>query len=84
MDIGTYAAASLGIVQLRKLEIQNNNLANVNTTGFKRQRTEFQDLFYDIVAAPGTKAGDQGTKPAGTRIRRRGCGLCRDDEGRTC
>jgi flagellar basal-body rod protein FlgF len=37
MDIGTYAAASLGIVQLRKLEIQNNNLANVNTVGFKRQ-----------------------------------------------
>jgi len=50
MDIGTYAAASLGIVQLRKLEIQNNNLANVNTVGFKRQilvtsPEDFKDTF---------------------------------------
>jgi len=37
MDIGMYAAASAGILQMRKLEIQNNNLANVNTVGFKRQ-----------------------------------------------
>ena len=50
MDIGTYAAASLGIVQMRKLEIQNNNLANVNTVGFKRQvlvtsPEDFKDTF---------------------------------------
>ena len=50
MDIGTYAAASLGIVQMRKLEIQNNNLANVNTVGFKRQflvtsPEDFNDTF---------------------------------------
>lgn len=50
MDIGTYAAASLGVVQMRKLEIQNNNLANVNTVGFKRQvlvtsPEDFKDTF---------------------------------------
>lgn len=37
MDRGTYAAASSGLVQLRKLEIVNNNLANVNTPGFKKE-----------------------------------------------
>jgi flagellar basal-body rod protein FlgG len=37
MDRGTYAAASAGLMQLRKLEVVTNNLANVNTPGFKRQ-----------------------------------------------
>lgn len=37
MDRGTYSSASGGLVQLKKLEIINNNLANVNTAGFKRQ-----------------------------------------------
>lgn len=37
MDRGTYAAASAGLLESRKLELVNNNLANVNTPGFKRQ-----------------------------------------------
>ena len=37
MDRGTYSAASAGLVNFRKLEVQNNNLANINTAGFKRQ-----------------------------------------------
>ena len=37
MDRGTYAAASGGLVQLRKLELINNNLANINTAGFKKE-----------------------------------------------
>jgi flagellar basal body rod protein FlgG len=37
MDRGTYAAASSGLANLRKLEIVNANLANVNTPGFKRE-----------------------------------------------
>jgi len=50
MDIATYSAASAGMLQMRKLEVQNNNLANVNTVGFKRQyvvteRSDFEDSF---------------------------------------
>lgn len=50
MDRGTYSAASAGFYQMRKLEITNNNLANVNTPGFKRQfltgeQQSFQDTF---------------------------------------
>ncbi len=37
MDIGTYAAVSAGLLQLKKLEVENNNLANSSTVGFKRQ-----------------------------------------------
>lgn len=65
MDIGTYAAASLGIVQMRKLEIQNNNLANVNTVGFKRQilvtsPEDFNDTFAKELAKEDPYAsGDQ-------------------------
>lgn len=48
MDIGTYASASAGILEQLRLEITNNNLANANTPGFKRQvlvsrQTEFGD-----------------------------------------
>lgn len=37
MDRGTYIAASSGLANFQKLEIVNNNLANINTPGFKRQ-----------------------------------------------
>ncbi|MGI6681049.1 MAG: flagellar hook-basal body protein [Bdellovibrionota bacterium] len=37
MDRGTYAAASNGVMQLRKLDITTNNLANLKTAGFKKQ-----------------------------------------------
>ncbi len=37
MDRGTYAAASGGLISLAKLHVVNNNLANANTPGFKRQ-----------------------------------------------
>jgi flagellar basal-body rod protein FlgF len=37
MDPATYATATAGILQMRKLEVQSNNLANINTVGFKGQ-----------------------------------------------
>lgn len=37
MDKASYTSASAGLMHLRKLEIVNNNLANVNTPGFKQQ-----------------------------------------------
>jgi flagellar basal-body rod protein FlgF len=37
MDPATYATATAGIFQMRKLEVQSNNLANINTVGFKGQ-----------------------------------------------
>ena len=54
--------------QQTNVDVIANNLANVNTVGFKRQRANFQDLFYDISVQPGAKASDLGRNPTGTQI----------------
>ena len=53
MDRGTYAAASGGLVQLRKLESINNNLANINTAGFKKEliKTDTQSFEQTFASA---------------------------------
>lgn len=47
-----YSAASGMVAQQANLETVSNNLANVNTNGFKKSRAEFQDLMYAQVQAP--------------------------------
>lgn len=54
MERGTYAAASGGLRQIRSLDITTNNLANVNTTGYKRQllvssSQRFEDTFAALI-----------------------------------
>ena len=55
-----YSASSGMQAQQLNLDTIANNLANVNTTGFKRTRVDFQDLLYPTYRAPGTQ-GTQGT-----------------------
>lgn len=53
--------ASGMMAQQRATEVIANNLANMNTTGYQRRRTEFQDLVYDDQARPDnqhSRAGD--------------------------
>lgn len=45
-----------------------NNLANVNTPGFKKSRVNFQDLLYQTVAIAGSKAPGGGQLPVGIQI----------------
>lgn len=45
-----------------------NNLANVDTTGFKRSQVEFQDLLYQTVRAPGTQGANGLEIPTGIQI----------------
>jgi flagellar basal-body rod protein FlgF len=77
MDIGWYAAASAGVYQMQKLEVQNNNLANINTVGFKRQiLTADQEQFDQTLAAAVVPddpyaAGDQSQVPNVTGIKAR-------------
>jgi flagellar basal-body rod protein FlgG len=54
----TLRTASTGLTaQQRYVEIIANNLSNVNTTGFKKTRPEFQDLLYETFRpAGGVKA----------------------------
>lgn len=58
MDRGTYVAASGGLVQFRKLEIVNNNLANINTPGFKREILTSQEQSFDQTFAKALARGD--------------------------
>ncbi|HEY2452466.1 MAG TPA: flagellar basal-body rod protein FlgG [Scandinavium sp.] len=48
-----------------KMTAISNNLANVNTTGFKRDRVMFADLFYQTDRAPGGLLDQQNTSPTG-------------------
>jgi flagellar basal-body rod protein FlgG len=45
-----------------------NNLANVNTTAYKKSTAEFQDLFYQTVRAPGTAVSADTTTPTGVQV----------------
>lgn len=54
MDPTLRSAASGMIAQQRRIEVISNNLANVNTTAFKRSRAHFEDLLYQSVQGPST------------------------------
>src|SRR5215510_7517808 len=62
--------ASTGMLaQQLNVEVISNNIANMNTTGFKRQRAEFQDLLYQNLERMGSTSSDQGTIiPSGIQI----------------
>jgi flagellar basal-body rod protein FlgG len=53
------AATGMMAMQLN-VQVIANNLANMTTTGYKRQRAEFQDLLYDHVSRIGTQTSSQG------------------------
>jgi flagellar basal-body rod protein FlgG len=46
----------------------SNNLANVSTTGFKRDRAEFQDLLYQIKRQPGAQSTQDSALPTGLQV----------------
>jgi flagellar basal-body rod protein FlgG len=45
-----------------------NNLANVNTTGFKKSRADFEDLMYQTLKVAGTPATDETVVPTGIQV----------------
>jgi len=63
-----YTAASGMDVQQTNLDTISNNLANVNTTGFKKQRAEFQDLLYQTISAPGSDTTNTTETPNGIQV----------------
>ena len=62
--------ASTGMLaQQLNVEVISNNIANMNTTGYKRQRAEFQDLLYQNLKRVGSNSSDQGTiVPSGVQV----------------
>lgn len=65
LDIG----ATGMLAQQLHVDVISNNIANMTTTGFKRQRPEFQDMIYQNVQRPGSTSSDIGTiVPSGIQI----------------
>lgn len=63
-----WTAASGMNSQQRNIDVISNNLANVNTTGFKKSRAHFQDLMYQVLREAGAPT-TQGTQvPVGTEV----------------
>lgn len=54
--------------QQLNLDVISNNLANVNTTGFKKSKIEFQDLLYENVRPAGSEQGNGTQLPTGLQI----------------
>jgi flagellar basal-body rod protein FlgG len=63
-----YTAASGMNAQQTNIDNIAHNLSNVNTTGFKKARVEFQDLVYQQVTAPGSPTSTTGEAPVGMEI----------------
>ena len=62
-------AATGMLAQQLNVEIISNNIANMNTTGYKRRRAEFQDLLYQNQERVGSTSSDTGTiVPSGVQI----------------
>src|SRR5690606_8083794 len=64
-----YIASTGMAAQERNVEIISNNIANMRTTGYKKQRAEFQDLLYQAYRRAGASTSEQGTQaPVGIQI----------------
>jgi flagellar basal-body rod protein FlgG len=54
--------------QQTRMDVISNNLANVNTNGFKRSNAVFEDLLYQTLRQPGAQSSQQTTIPTGLQI----------------
>ena len=62
-------AATGMLAQQLNVDVISNNIANMNTTGYKRQRAEFQDLLYQNLRRIGSNSSDAGTiVPSGVQL----------------
>lgn len=63
-----FSAATGMIAQQTNIDSIANNLANVNTTGFKKSRVNFQDLLYETMRPAGQQTSQGTTVPEGIQI----------------
>jgi flagellar basal-body rod protein FlgG len=63
-----FTAATGMLAQQLNLDVIANNLANVNTAGFKKSKADFQDLMYQVIEEPGTATGQEGLSPTGIQV----------------
>jgi len=63
-----WTAATGMQAQTVNIDVISNNLANVNTTGFKRSRADFQDLLYETLREAGTTSANGTQVPTGIQL----------------
>ena len=63
-----YSAAAGMQGQQMNLDVISNNLANVNTIGFKKSKVEFQELLYENKRTPGAEQGSGNQLPTGLQV----------------
>ncbi len=63
-----WTAASGMAAQKLNIDVIANNLANVNTSGFKKSRADFEDLLYQNMRAPGASTSAGGQVPTGIQV----------------
>ncbi|MEM6330704.1 MAG: flagellar basal-body rod protein FlgG, partial [Planctomycetota bacterium] len=69
MSVQTLYTAATGMEALEtKLDVIANNMANVNTTGFKKDRANFEDLFYRQHRLPGAQDADGNLSATGIEV----------------
>lgn len=68
MITALFSAATGMEAQETNINVIANNLANVNTTGFKRSRANFQDLLYHNLRAVGSSTSDDTEVPTGIQV----------------
>lgn len=65
---GLWTAASGMNVQQLSIDVCANNLANANTSGFKKSRNNFQDMMYQTLQIPGADSPGGGQVPTGIQV----------------
>ncbi|MEX0793319.1 MAG: flagellar basal-body rod protein FlgG [Pirellulaceae bacterium] len=69
MSVQTLYTAATGMQSMQtKLDVIANNLANINTTAFKKDRANFEDLFYEHRVLPGTEDANGNLTPTGSNV----------------
>ncbi len=68
MDPALWIAKTGLDAQQMRMAVISNNLANVNTTGFKRSRAVFEDLLYQTVRQPGAQSTQNSQLPSGLML----------------
>lgn len=63
-----WTAASGMEAQQLQIDVISNNLANVNTTGFKKSKANFQDLVYQSLRYPGASSSAESQVPTGFQV----------------
>ncbi|MDO9362432.1 MAG: flagellar hook-basal body complex protein, partial [Sphingopyxis sp.] len=69
MTFGALHVARTGLdAQGFRMQVIANNLANVNTTGFKRDRASFETLSYQMMTAPGAPSSAENRYATGLNL----------------